>query len=471
MKTIKNLRITAVLGLPLVCATLMSCSQESLSLLTDIDETSIVTFTDEEKVYLANTNKENTISPEEAMSRLVELPGNSMTRGANDIQSAGVIYKEEIGEDGESMLPDTLAYFFESKSMGRKYIVSADNRTGQSVLAEYNVPQEGQPMTDTEETIKDIIRKGIANYVKNEVINYESKKDSIINEIKQKIELMQLKNSSVTRANQKPGYGDNDEYQIIERTESEWELTAKKDPMIQVKWNQRGTYNESIRDTIPCDNGGAGVPAGCGPIAVAQILSYWKNPLLVNGEWVDWNNLTSTPTIFDLERAPKIAALIKHVFIGCNTIPGCGGSSTTYNDMFSYFDNIGFHVDNPMSYSASVVRNSIINDCPVLITGINSNSIGHAWNIDGYEKYTKTRVLDVYVYDRQRREWVFLRTDYERQYSYYYSYNWGWQGHYNGWFAEGCFDYTKKLSDITRGSDPNTYDYNVIILPNIYPNN
>lgn len=472
MKTIKNLRITAVLGLPLVCATLMSCSQESLSFMIEPEQIqpTPMALTQEECRYLITEEKDRHISPEEALGRIIDHEGN-FTRGNNDLQATGVIYKEEIGIEGKhSVIPDTLAYYFNSESMGRRYIVSADNRTPQSLLAQFSVSDEELPMNDTEETIKDIIRKGIANYVSKEITKYESQKDSILAEAKQKLALMTLNDSSnvTTRAKDLPGYGNNDEYRIVERS-CNIRTIASKDAMILVNWNQGAPYNDAIKDTMDCTFPNY-VPVGCVPLAVGQLLSFWKVPMNVNGEMVDWNGLTSTNTIpkHDI-RASKVAALLKQIFVGCQTIPDCGKSSSNIPHMSAYLSYLGFAVGDEEPYSSSAITNSLDNSRPVFVRGFNADDTGHLWLIDGYEYLERYRIVDTYVYDRIQKKMVLLRTDYITDYSTNFHHNWGMGFIFDGWYADGCFEMKNKTAIDYNDYNAN-YCYDVFMITQIRPN-
>ena len=418
--------------------------------------------------------KGNSIAPQEALDKIISQYTDCQTRGDNDLREVGVIYKEEIGvAKNDTLIPDTLAYLFESRNLGKQYIVSADNRTQQSLLAEFDALTEGYEMSATEVTIMDIIRKGIANYVKNEVRSYEVRKDSILSEVWHKVQLFDLSDSAeyVTRQPYPTDYGPDDEYIIDEYTLIGWHEVAFKDALIPVKWHQDEPYNLAVKDTLSCGT----VPTGCVATAVAQIMAYWKNPLTINGQQVDWNSLTETERILETNpvKSAKVAALMKGIFIGCNTIPGCDGSTSNVQSAKSYFQSIGFSTGDVQSYSSSVIYSSLVNSRPVLITGTNSEYDGHAWIIDGYQRKSETIRQVIYVYDRRRQEWIVLRTQDHVYYSTLYHYNWGWRYNslFDGWFAENCFDYDDVIYTLTRNASPSSYEYDVEIIPNIYPNN
>ena len=65
------------------------------------------------------------------------------------------------------------------------------------------------------------------------------------------------------------------------------------EPMIRTLWHQRVPYNNMIPD---------GVKAGCGPIAVAQMLNYYKSPNHGYGHVTLYNDLDYTTTSIDYSK-------------------------------------------------------------------------------------------------------------------------------------------------------------------------
>ena len=172
MKT-GNLKVMLVALLTAMCVTLYSCSDDSFVQTVEEEKAIPLEFTPEESHYMVTMKKGNSVDPLEAMDKVLEHSGTKLTRGENDLENAGIIYKEEIGLSAkDTIMPDTLAYVFKSESQRRHYIVSADNRTHDSLLAEFDAMENENDSSQTSATIKDIIRKGIANHVRNEIISY-----------------------------------------------------------------------------------------------------------------------------------------------------------------------------------------------------------------------------------------------------------------------------------------------------------
>lgn len=436
-----------------------------------------VEFTPEESHYMMTEQKGNSVNPQEAIDRVLEHYGTVMTRGENDLKEVGIIYKEEIGKTAkDTVLPDTLAYMFESKNQRMQYIVSADNRTNESLLAEYNKTETEMDTSQTSLTIKDIIRKGIANHIRNEIISYEQEKDSIMDEIQKKFTQMALCDSTSPKRFTRPIYPHEGDpapvYQVTEEVLADWHEVAFRDEMIPVWWCQDEPYNWQVQDLANCPSWSY-VPTGCLPTAVAQIMTYWNNPLYVESQLVDWSSLTENIRIShnDSIRGNKVATLMKAICIGCNTAFGCGESFSDIESAVSYLETINFNVGSIQSYSSSEIYQSLQNSRPVLITGYNCNYDGHAWNIDGYQRKAKTVRTKTYIYDEMLEGFRLISTVDHTYYSKLFHYNWGWNGNWNGWFAENCFDCTTRIMHPTRNANEDSYEYNVEIVTNIYPNN
>ncbi len=474
MKTEKFKRVLAAM-FAAVCVIFCCCTDDRVVQSLKENEKAIpVEFTPEESHYMLTEQKGNSVNPQEAMERLLDCSRMAMTRGESDLKEVGVIYKEEIGNiANDTIFPDTLAYLFESKSQRKQFVVSADNRINESLLAEYERVGIEEDTTQTGLIIRDIIRKGIANQICNEIYIYEKQKDSILTGIQQKLALVsQHDSATVTRFTRRPSRpeGDPPAYQVIEEVVANWHEVAFRDEMIPVYWGQGAPYNWHIQNLANCPYW-SNIDTGCGSIAVAQLMAYWKNPLYVDNQLVDWDSLTMSSKISwsDSIRGNKVAALMKAICLGCNTSFGCDESSTDLELMLSYLESIGFNVGSIQPYSSSDIYQSLLNSRPVLITGLNCYGIGHGWNIDGYQRIEKTIRKKTYVYDEFLEGFRLISTTYQTNRSTLFHYNWGWNGYYNGWFDQDCFDRTTGILHPTRSANEDSFEYDVEIVANICP--
>ena len=390
------------------------------------------------------------------------------TRSNSDLELIGILSKQDVCKvDCDTLFPDTLAYIFESN--GHQVVMSADNRIHQSLLADYNYVSNS--LHTTNNIIENIISVGLANYITNEIIDYENRKDSILSELQMKLNDMVLKiNTKQTRIEAPKDYDLNEEFHINEYPIDNWHFITHISPMIYVEWGQDSPYNDSIANILNCGT----VLTGCVPVAVAQLMSYWEHPTSLENWYIDWNSLKSRISISDWCSSTlkqEVAKLMKEICFGCQTQFDCDGSSTATTSTKAWLRSRGYTVEDEFSYNSSSVVSSILNSRPVLILGWNNNYEGHAWDIDGYILEGRTYQRDLYVFDRDLNHWVLIESGTYLKRASYFHYNWGWKGLYNGWFSVGCFDYTEEATMNTRSSSPDSFSNDVKIITNIRPNN
>ena len=225
--------------------------------------------------------------------------------------------------------------------------------------------------------------------------------------------------------------------------------------IIPATWHQRSPYNYYC-DVIYDANGdsiGKAV-AGCGPIALSQVMSYFQYPSSVNGNAFDWSAITAYPAYFDYNYNGKATAfLIKKVGEAAHADYG-ESTSTTVNGLRDALSAFGYLHSGPSDFSYTDIRSSLSNSYPVVAMGVRDGGFGHAWIID---KYRRERYLVTYYYTYPPYD-VYKRIYYSRP--YYYHCNWGRGYGYNGWCIDAC----------QRDSNHN-YCNNKKILYNIRPNN
>ena len=245
--------------------------------------------------------------------------------------------------------------------------------------------------------------------------------------------------------------------------------------LMAVHWFQSAPYNSYC--PLRTDNPNLRSPAGCGAIAMAQILWYLHNAFgypeyapdsaTVTGDIDDYTMTQSghsstvwSSMFFNGERA---AVLIANVGTMVEMEYG-NTASTSYASKYRPFVFIPYGVDCTVynSFNPSVVGDNLLNGLPVLISARTANNVGHAFVIDGYKAYHVGHglryiwvstdpspdpqtiiepVLDVFYY-------------YEDPFVREYSMNWGWgQAYDNGWYTttgswvagSDAFDYYKKM--------------------------
>ncbi len=187
--------------------------------------------------------------------------------------------------------------------------------------------------------------------------------------------------------------------------------------------------------------------AGCAPIAIAQIMRYYKHPAKGKGSVAystdsyflnvqtdmgahsyDWNHILANylytePTETDRQ---AVAQFVYDVAAACHTDFGPGGSSTEdcnaakalkYNFGYDASLQLLDHANYSTGEWASIIAAEIDARRPVYVSGVNigggSQTQGHAFVVDGYDSRG------------------------------YFHVNWGWNGKSNGYFL---------LTDLTPGS-------------------
>lgn len=171
-----------------------------------------------------------------------------------------------------------------------------------------------------------------------------------------------------------------------------------------VRWNQSynwdancsPVYNEffpSGGSGCVCDN----VPAGCGPVAMGQIMWYWKWPESSSYRTYDWDIMPSV--IYNSTNqtyADEIAHLLDDIGNEVNVWESCAGTMSTvsniedaFNDVFAY-EAAKKYIKNDWLYGSAwedLLRSEIDNGRPVLYRGDKSDlsTSKHIFVIDGYD--------------------------------------------------------------------------------------
>ena len=216
-------------------------------------------------------------------------------------------------------------------------------------------------------------------------------------------------------------------------------------PLIRSYWNQRPPIN----DLCPVDDEGPGghCVAGCGAIAIAQLMNYWEHPIRGNesfsytqtnhpeyglqyanfGETVyDWDNMRNVyaPEYSDAE-ALAVATLVYHVAVSVrmNFTPNASGTSTSRfkNALTTYFDYSNeMELREKSDYSdaqwISMLKNDLDARLPIIYRGCDSineatnssEGVAHIFNCDGYDENNL------------------------------FHFNWGHKGNYDGYYVIGA---------------------------------
>lgn len=224
------------------------------------------------------------------------------------------------------------------------------------------------------------------------------------------------------------------------------------EPLIKSTWGQHEPFNFRI----PIVNG-EHAAVGCGPLAMAQIMYYWKYPVECSGvsdyyiynssvgsmpalpaTTFDWANMLDTYTVYNPAtntyspgtytdvQVNAVANLCLYCGQACKTRYGSSSGSGSYTyDQRDAFGKLGFQSDyqlvgiDPSWYCSNSNKYTQDEWCALICSELeagrpipyhNSDFIdGHAWVLDGVDAEGKFHM------------------------------NWGWNEVYNGWFEFGAF--------------------------------
>lgn len=199
-------------------------------------------------------------------------------------------------------------------------------------------------------------------------------------------------------------------------------------PLVQTHWNQTAPYNGECPSGCAYDFFYEGrTPAGCTPVAIAQVIACLDKPSTRYMGVFDYSKLTSEPTISTFSsNADMVAKLVHHVGVKCNTKYDCKGSGALIESVDDLFYIFG--------YTCTFVKDANVNlndlctnlgaGIPHITCGYRKNAAheGHTWIWDGIE-------ANVTITERGRKE------DYVVNQLMTLHCNWGHGGSSDGWFA------------------------------------
>lgn len=200
-------------------------------------------------------------------------------------------------------------------------------------------------------------------------------------------------------------------------------------PLLYTKWSQKSPYG----DFAP--NG----TAGCGPIAIAQAISYFYQPKsfsyvdnnMSHNVTLDWYSIKLTcennggqlsPTA-QSESSKSVAHLIRYIGICVEAEYNENGSTSTniYALLNWVKDYTNLNATDMETYNFVTARNAIIDKNIVLTEGFGyeeNKEVGHGWIFDGYITIKKNGdAINNYLHC-----------------------NWGWGGWCDGYYKSKVFN-------------------------------
>lgn len=234
-----------------------------------------------------------------------------------------------------------------------------------------------------------------------------------------------------------------------------WKICTVKEevgPLLSTRWNQHSPYNNQCNNHV----------AGCGTIALAQLMNYYRYPSNPMSEGVNfsWNNISS-------ENSASISAFVKRVYDVIGTEHVLNWVFTRPGNMEDGIRDFGYNVTVADHNTYRVESELIQHRRPVIMLGndwdmsILPGSLeylgkSHYWICDGIKKTTMKR-LYVFTEWQPNSDGIFVPGWYSKDNpdvqggSVYLKFhmNWGWGGSCDGW-------YSGDVINTTTGE----YDYN-----------
>lgn len=218
-----------------------------------------------------------------------------------------------------------------------------------------------------------------------------------------------------------------------------YRTVTKIGPLLETKWHQDKPFNNFRSD---------GAPTGCVATATAQILAYneYGNP---GGRVFDWNLMKTVcpagPNYYDIGSDDAQEAVSEFMeFVGSRSncyIRYNNGSGGFADGAKRTFKNFGYEDVRKYYGFEKADKNRVIsmltNRYPTYTDG-SKGFKGHAWVIDG-----------LYVRDKVKLS----NGETSRQNLFHI--NWGWKGRSDGYYSQGVFDTTKRIST-ENGVDENS---------------
>jgi len=209
---------------------------------------------------------------------------------------------------------------------------------------------------------------------------------------------------------------------------------SSKSQMLKTSWHQQYPYNvfcpQSTENGVT-DN----CLAGCGSVALAQIMSYYRKPSSYNGYKFNWSIMTNVSGFStQSETSDMVARLISEIGIAAGANYGLTGTSTTTRNEKFALNSFGYTTSSIEDFNREKILSSLKNDYLVYARGVDASGGGHAWVIDGYDYQIKGKT---YYYDYEPYN-VFQHVIDESTTLYHC--NWGWGNIYNCYCCYGAFN-------------------------------
>lgn len=198
-------------------------------------------------------------------------------------------------------------------------------------------------------------------------------------------------------------------------------------------WDQGEGYNEAF----PIMDGTDHYFAGCGIVAVGQIMRYFEYPTNLNWWGMPLNEGSIETSKFLFEIA-NVAGVDKYYD---------WGTPTTIYDARKVLLHYGYSVSDVKAAEQDDIVASLKNNSPVYMCGLYINGFRHAWVASKARIKTYTTKYEVYNFKAKKHfDSVGTIKTSPSAGSVYFYYNWGWGGHDDGYFLMKDINYNNNMT-------------------------
>ena len=353
------------------------------------------------------------VTPEEAVQLLQTVIGDETTRSVS-ISDVQTLTKGNFTQTTRSGADDEVIYIVDIEG-GGSAIMGADKRM-EPIYAVFDSAK-----ISAEELLGATTRSSSENGSTTDFM-FGLLNNAILNDI-QEVETAGIEMPLIPR----------------DQTWSETTIISYQEPLLNTAWHQDAPFNNNY-DFIPGTT--TRYFAGCGPIALAQIIYYNRFPSSINGVTFDWNlieeyeignnNPSNSATI-------EVANFIYQIKVGTNAQPSGnqGGMGINVNNARDFLNSIGYTNPTIFDYSSVHVVNTVVNNnLPIYARGTKANGEGHAWVIDGCNIYRVDNWVRHYTDAISYTEYIESTQNYNLIHC-----NIGWEDKdCNAFYASGVFD-------------------------------
>ena len=246
-------------------------------------------------------------------------------------------------------------------------------------------------------------------------------------------------------------------------------VALKVSPLLRTKWHQKKPFSYCFPAQF-CHR------TGCGPLAVAQILYYHRQPeyIMDISKPFLWDSIAmceygNNSVNYINNHSVQASRFIWEIAQIMKAKPNGAGVGVTEEGILNIIKLTQFR-DNAdvIPYDGNRVIEMLNQNLPIYITGGNEDRMGHAWVIDGYEyrEYYNKLTSTTFVGCKDPETYVHC--------------NYGQEGYCDGYYLNGVFDFTELRSGenletsigdkvpIIVNTKPYTLDLKILYYLSIY---